>query len=41
MFASVGTSNEQVSGRKRKATGSTTNQAKRTRVNEGKCCYDD
>ena len=41
MFATVGTSNEQVSGRKRKATDTTTNQAKRARVNECKCWYDD
>ena len=41
MFAIVGTSNEQVSGHKRKATDTTTNQAKQARVNEGKCCYAD
>ena len=36
IFVSVGTSNEQVSGRKRKFT-STTTQAKRARVNGGEC----
>ena len=35
MFAFVGTSNEQVSGRKRKATETTSTQAKRARVNDG------
>ena len=40
-FAIVGTSNEQVSGRKRKATDTTKDQAKRPRVNESKCCYVD
>ena len=35
-FASVEASNDQVSGRKRKATETTSKQAKRARVNEGK-----
>ena len=36
MFAIVGTSNDQATSRKRNATD-TTSQAKRARVNEGRC----